>query len=248
MSCKVLTVVHQENSTCGKVGESFIERGFDLDRRCPCVDDELPPALDDYAACVVFGGPQSANDDDDPGIRRELNWIEQVALRTDKPTLGICLGAQQIARVLGGRVSGHPEGRVEIGYTEIRPTPAAGPFLTQPTVFYQWHVETFSIPESAVHLAESHHFPGQAFRYRDNVYAIEFHPEMTRKMVDDWSNSSEASPKMTLPGAQGHTEQMAGYLRFAAGSDAWLKRFLDELFLPERKLGAACGGGQLTPI
>lgn len=233
MTRKVLTVVHQENSTWGKVGEILLARGFELDRRCPCLGDELPPVVDDYAACVVFGGPQSANDDHDPGIRRELNWIEGVALIGDRPILGICLGAQQIARVLGGVVGAHPEGRVEIGYTEVRPTTTAGSFLTGPTIFYQWHAETFSIPQSAVHLAENEHFPGQAFSYRNNVYAVEFHPEMTREMVDDWSGSDEGSPKLTLPGAQGREQQMTGYERFADGSDAWLRRFLGELFLPE---------------
>ena len=94
--------------------------------RCP---DDLSP----YAAAVVFGGPQSANDDHLPGVRVELTWLERTALPSDKPLLGICLGAQMIARVLGARVGPHPEGLVEIGYHTIYPTAAGQAYLDGPT-------------------------------------------------------------------------------------------------------------------
>ena len=63
------------------------------------------------------------------------------------------------------------------------------------------------------------------------VYAIEFHPEMTREMVQRWATSESGAPKLELPGAQCHVEQMAGHDAHAASSDRWLARFLDELFL-----------------
>ena len=186
MSRRVLTIVHQKDSTWGKVGEFLLERGFELDRCCPCVGGELPASLDGYSACVVFGGPQSANDDHDPGIRGELDWLERTALPAGIPVLGICLGAQQIARVLGASVGPHPDGQVEIGYAEVHPTQHGEAFLAGSTTFYQWHSETFGIPSDAVHLAHNEAFSGQAFRYRDNVFAIEFHPEMTLDMVVRW--------------------------------------------------------------
>ena len=231
MSKNVLVVVHQESSTWGKVGQLLIDRGFHLDRRCPCMGDPLPEHMDEHDACVVFGGPQSANDDDNPGIRAELDWLETCGLRSDKPLLGICLGAQEIARVLGAKVGPHPDGLVEIGYTEVLPTESAEDFLPEATVFYQWHSETFGIPHGAVHLARNEAFAGQAFRYGKAVHAIEFHPEMTREMVQKWCTSDGGSRKLGWRGAQGYEEQMAGYDRHASGSDAWLRGFIDGIFV-----------------
>lgn len=231
MSQKVLIVVHQEKSTPGRVGEFLTARGFELDRRCPNLGDPLPTDLSGYAASIVFGGPMSANDDHLPGIRAELEWIEKHALPSGRPLLGICLGGQQIARVLGARVGKHRDGLVEIGYYEVTPTESGDDFLECPTVFYQWHTETFEIPDDAVHLAHNENFAGQAFRYDGCTYAIEFHPEMTREMVDSWCQSEGGSPKLGLPGAQPHEAHLEGYARFAAETDRWLGRFLDERFL-----------------
>ena len=135
MRQKVLIVVHQEHSTPGRVGEFLTARGYELDRRCPNMGDPLPTDLSPYAASVVFGGPMSANDDHLPGIRAELEWLEKHALPSGRPLLGICLGGQQIARVLGARVGRHCDGLVEIGYYEIAPTDTAGDFLDAPRVF-----------------------------------------------------------------------------------------------------------------
>lgn len=231
MSRKVLTVFHQEDSTPGRVGEFLTARGYALDRRCPCMGDPLPTDLSDYAASVIFGGPMSANDDHLPGIRAELEWLEKHALASEVPLLGICLGGQQIARVLGARVGRHCDGLVEIGYYEVAPTEGGGDFLDSPTVFYQWHTETFEIPDDAVHLAHNDNFPGQAFRYDGSTYAIEFHPEMTREMIDKWCTSEGGSPKLELPGAQPREAHLKGYDRFAMETDRWLEWFLDERFL-----------------
>lgn len=231
MSQKVLIVVHQEKSTPGRVGEFLTARGFELDRRCPNLGEPLPTDLSGYAASIVFGGPMSANDDHLPGIRAELEWIEKHALPSGRPLLGICLGGQQIARVLGARVGKHRDGLVEIGYYEVTPTESGGDFLECPTVFYQWHTETFEIPDDAVHLAHNENFAGQAFRYDGCTYAIEFHPEMTREMVDSWCQSEGGSPKLGLPGAQPHEAHLEGYARFATETDRWLGRFLDERLL-----------------
>ena len=233
MSQKVLIVVHQETSTPGRVGEFLTARGFELDRRCPNLGDPLPTDLSGYATSVVFGGPMSANDDHLPGIRAELEWLEKHALPSGRPLLGICLGGQQIARVLGAQVGRHCDGLVEIGYYEVTPTESGGDFLECPTVFYQWHTETFEIPDDAVHLAHNENFAGQAFRYDGCTYAIEFHPEMTREMVDSWCQSEGGSPKLGLPGAQPRETHLEGYARFAAETDRWLGRFLDQRFVVE---------------
>lgn len=229
----VLIVVHQETSTPGRVGEFLVERGYRLDRRCPSLEEPLPTDLSGYAAAVVFGGPQSANDCHLPGIRAELDWLERYAIPAELPLLGICLGAQEIARVLGAKVGPHPEGLVEIGYYPVSPTARADGFLNETMSFYQWHSETFDVPADAVHLAENDSFAGQAFRYGRRVYAIEFHPEMTREMINRWCTSERGSKKLSLPGARPHDEQLASHERHADDTGRWLSRFLDECFFQE---------------
>lgn len=230
MAGKVLIVVHQENSTPGRVGELLEARGYALDRRCPNLGDPLPPTLEGHAAAVVFGGPMSANDDHLDGIRAELTWLETV-IPSERPLLGICLGAQLIARTLGARVGPHPGGLVEIGYHEVQPTGTDRSFLGEPTVFYQWHRETFELPEGSLHLAANEAFPNQAFRYDGKVYGLEFHPEMTKTMVERWSGSEKGSQQLVLPGAQPRAEQLLNFDRFAPASDRWLERFLDHHLL-----------------
>jgi GMP synthase (glutamine-hydrolysing) len=231
MTGEILIVVHQAQSNPGRVGEFLTERGYSLDRRCPNVGDPLPEELTGYAAIIVFGGPQSANDEHLPGIRAELDWLEASAIPSDRPLLGICLGAQEIARVLGARITAHTEGLVEIGYREVSPTEGGKDFLERPTMFYQWHSETFDIPHGAVHLAESEDFAGQAFRYDDKVYGIEYHPEMTRAMIELWCTSERGRPKLALRGAQPHAAQLESHSRYADASDRWLAWFLDHCLL-----------------
>src|SRR5438552_3887800 len=138
----VLIVLHQESSSPGRVGNVLRTLGYKLDIRRPRFGDPLPDALEQHAGAVIFGGPMSANDPDDY-VRREIDWIE-VPLRERKPFLGICLGAQMLAKQLGAGVAPHPQGRAEIGYYSVRPT-AAGLALCPdwPCQVYHWHREGF---------------------------------------------------------------------------------------------------------
>ena len=148
----VLIVLHQETSTPGRVGNALRALGYPLDIRRPRFGDPLPETLDHHAGAVIFGGPMSANDADEY-VRREIDWIE-IPLREQRPFLGICLGAQMLARQLGAQVAPHPEGRVEVGYYPIRPT-AAGHALCPdwPEQVYHWHGEGFHLPAGVELLA-----------------------------------------------------------------------------------------------
>ncbi|MGH6914810.1 MAG: glutamine amidotransferase-related protein, partial [Geminicoccales bacterium] len=161
---------------------------------------------------------------------------ERVAIPSDRPMLGICLGAQMIARVLGAKVGPHPEGLVEIGYHAIHPTAAGQAYLDGPTMFYQWHKETFEIPQGAVHLAHNEAFSGQAFRYNQHVYGIEFHPEMTRTMIERWTRSERGAPMLSLRGAQSRELQLQSFDRHAPVTDRWLDWFLRTRLLREAEV------------
>lgn len=104
---KILVVLHQEHSTPGRVGRILQSMGYELDIRRPRFGCPLPKTMDDHAAAVIFGGPMSANDEDD-FVKQEIDWIA-TPLKANKPYLGICLGGQMMARHLGARVYRHPE-------------------------------------------------------------------------------------------------------------------------------------------
>src|SRR5690348_13029343 len=91
---KILVVLHQEQSSPGRVGQALVANGFDLDIRRPPLGDPLPDTLEAHAGAVVFGGPMSANDKDEY-VKRETDWLA-VPLAENRPFLGICLGAQML--------------------------------------------------------------------------------------------------------------------------------------------------------
>jgi len=151
---------------------------------------EIPPRLplDQAGGLVVLGGPMNVDEVDRyPFLAHDVSWIRQ-AVESRLPVLGICLGAQLLAKALGARV--YPSGVKEIGWYPIQMTPAAGhdPLFARSgteTVF-QWHGDTFDLPPGAVHLAHSRLCENQAFRHGPNAYGLQFHVEMTAAMIDDW--------------------------------------------------------------
>lgn len=221
----VLLVVHQETSTPGRIGVKLKRRGYRLDVRRPCLGQPLPDDLSGYAGVVVFGGPMSANDCGQLDfIRYEIDWIAR-PLEQSIPYLGVCLGAQMLARHLGGTVAPHPEGRAEIGYYGLRPTDAGAAFGPWPEQVYHWHREGFSLPSGAVLLAAGDDFPNQAMRYGDAAFGIQFHPEVTLAMMHRWT--VRAAHRFALPGAQDRQAHLEGRLIHDHAVDRWLDRFLD---------------------
>jgi GMP synthase (glutamine-hydrolysing) len=179
--------------------------------------------MDEHSAGIIFGGPMSANDQDD-FIRREIEWIG-VPLKEHKPFLGICLGAQMCARYLGGRVFRHPEGRAEIGYYPIRPTEAGLAVVNVwPECVYQWHREGFDLPAGTELLAEGDTFEVQAFRY-GRAFALQFHPDVTHAMMHRWT--TRGHERMALPGAKPREAHFADRAVYDYSARAWLTVFLE---------------------
>jgi GMP synthase (glutamine-hydrolysing) len=232
----ILIVLHQERSTPGRVGRLLQERGHGLDIRRPRFGDPLPETLAHHAGAVIFGGPMSANDPED-FIKAEIDWID-VPLKEGRPFLGLCLGAQMLAKQLGGSVWEHPDGRAEIGYYPLVPTPA-GEALSEswgvpwPTHVYHWHREGFDCPSGADTLATGDDFPTQAIRVGDHAYGLQFHPEVTHAMLCRWTVM--AAERLAMPGAQDRRRQIDGRFQYDPHVSRWLNRFLDHwLAEPER--------------
>ena len=229
---QILMVVHQETSNPGLVGEKLRSRGYRLDIRCPALGDALPTHLDDHDGVVVFGGPMSANDDDTlPFIRAELTWIEAVALPAGVPYLGICLGAQLLARALGATVTPHPDDLREIGYYPLHGTADGHALFPATLQVYHWHGEGFDLPTGAVALATGDTFANQAFRYGDRAYGLQFHPEITAALIDEWT--TRGADQLPLPGAQPRSQQLQGHESYGPAVEQWLDIFLHQWLHPE---------------
>jgi GMP synthase (glutamine-hydrolysing) len=216
----VLVVLHQENSTPGRVGNVLRALGHRLDIRRPRFGDQLPETLDDHAGAVIFGGPMSANDPD-AYVGKEIDWIE-IPLREQRPFLGICLGAQMLARQLGAPVAPHRQGLTQIGYYPIRPT-AAGLALCPnwPDQVYHWHREGFELPAGTELLAEGDDFPVQAFR-SGHAFGFQFHPDVTHAMMHCWTTRGQ----MDLPGARPRHLHFEGRAMHDVAERAWLRDFV----------------------
>ena len=222
---KVLLILHQGHSTPGRVGALLASLGAWVDIRRPSCDDPLPKTLDDYDGVMVFGGPMSANDNCD-WIKREIDWLA-VPLREQKPLLGICLGAQMLARQLGARVFTYPDSRGEVGYSRIVPTAAADGLCAArfPRCVYHWHFDGFDLPHGAQLLARGGaDFPNQAFSYGAEAIGLQFHPEVTYAMMCRWT--TRGAERLSRPGAQPRHRHLEGWFQHDAGVANWLAAFL----------------------
>lgn len=153
-------------------------------------EDLSLPAIKDVDLLIILGGPMRVHEEDlYPWLKREKEFIRQM-IASDKPLLGICLGAQLIASALGKKVLHNPE--KEIGWLEIQGLPNLSSTFSFPekvTVF-QWHEDTFEIPDEATQLAFSIACQNQAFQLNQRTIALQFHLETTLETMEHLLESS----------------------------------------------------------
>ena len=184
----VLIVLHQEHSSPGRVGAALKAMGSRLDIRRPSCGEPLPATLADHGGVVVFGGPMGANDTLE-WVRREIDLLE-TPLAEDKPLLGLCPGAQMLARALGARVFSYDDKRSEIGYYRVEPTPSGERLcsIRFPRTVYEWRSDGFDLADGSELLAVGGaNFPNQAYRYGRHAISLWFHPEVTYHMMCRWT-------------------------------------------------------------
>ncbi len=165
----------------GSIGPWLEAQGISTDVTSFFRPDRMPGAAEvDFL--IVMGGPMSVNDERAfPWLVAEKRFIGEMINR-GKPVLGVCLGAQLIANVLGSKV--YPNAQREIGWFPIRSTSTSGyqdrafKFPAECRVFH-WHGDTFDLPDGAVRLAKSAACRNQAFQFGANVIGLQFHLETT---------------------------------------------------------------------
>jgi len=221
----VLIVLHQEKSNPGRVAQWLVSQGFPLDVRRPRFGCPLPETLEHHAGAIIYGGPMSANDSD-AYIRQETDWID-VPLRENKPFLGICLGAQMLARKLGASVGSAPCESIEVGYYPLELTDAGRALGAWPGRVYQWHTEGFSMPQGATRLAGTELFPNQAFTYGSAAAGVQFHPEITYALVNRWTY--HRPDRIATKGARPKHEHFENHFRHAPDVGTWIGSFMTQL-------------------
>jgi GMP synthase-like glutamine amidotransferase len=181
---RALIVEHAEHEGAGLVGAALAAGGVTLEVVRVWAGDRLPSG-DGYELVLVLGGAGSANDRALDGEAALL----AASTRAGRLTVGICLGAQLLARGLGARVA--PGAAPEIGLVPLALTDAGRhePLLAglDGADVFQWHSDAFELPPGATLLASSSRYPHQAFRVGARSFGVQFHPECDRRMRLDWA-------------------------------------------------------------
>jgi GMP synthase (glutamine-hydrolysing) len=185
---RVLSVTHGPSVPGGVFDEVVEEAGHELERWSVPLGG-APRAVGSYEAVMVFGGSMHPDQDEHfPWLERETAFLGHV-LDEEVPVIGVCLGAQLLARAAGAWVG--PARAPEIGWLEVELTAAgeADPVLgvlPARTKALQWHSYTHALPAESVELARSD-VCTQAFRLGRQAWGIQFHAEATRTMIETWA-------------------------------------------------------------
>ncbi len=186
----------------GQVGVALHEAAAKIDLYKPWSGQPLPETVD-ADALVVFGGEQAATDDHTHPYLPALSRLMADYTATDRPVLGICLGSQLLARAFGAenRLGIAPEfGWCDVSLTdEGRADPVLGAL---PATFpiYQWHSDTFTLPQGAIRLATSPVAENQCVRIGRATYGMQFHFEASRAVARDWNREFPQAVERMSPG------------------------------------------------
>ena len=218
---RVAIVENTKVSHLGQVGVALAEAGVMIEVFRPYLDGKLPDPQGDYVGLVVFGGEQSAVDDALhpylPALAREMRAFDEAG----RSVLGICLGAQLLARAWGA--ANHVGTSREFGWQTIEVTEAAAsdPVLSAvPHAFpsFEWHSDHYDLPQSAIRLAINAAAENQAFRVGNRSWGMQFHFEVSRAVAAAWNRRFPKEVEARHPGWLSEFDSLA--TRHAPASDA----------------------------
>ena len=186
---RIVVLQHISCEPPGIYEDILVEKGASI-HRVELDEGEQLPDWQGFDAIIAMGGPMSVNDDATlPWLTTEKRWVREAVL-AGKPYWGVCLGVQLLAASLGARV--YAGVRPEVGIMPVYLTSAVhdDPVfsgLPHELLTFQWHGETFDLPDGAVLLATSPAYPNQAFRWKKKAYGIQFHVEISADLAKQWS-------------------------------------------------------------
>ncbi len=191
---EVIIIQQVPHEGLGVIGKELRKNSFATRIVKVYAGDTIPKKLSADTSLIVMGGPMGVYEETSyPFIKEELALIED-SLGRGLPVLGICLGAQLMARAAGAKV--FKGSTKEIGWYKITLTKEAESDklftgLPREQVVFQWHGDTFDLPTGAVRLASSELFPNQLIRIGANSYGLQFHLEVTAGMIIEWLSEEE---------------------------------------------------------
>jgi len=220
-------LAHVPFEDAANIGRWAKLRGYSLTYTHFFKDETLPP-LEQFDMLAIMGGPMNVYEHDDyPWLVAEKAFIRK-AIDAGKKVIGVCLGAQLLADVLGGQVTANAH--KEIGWHTVRRTPEAiqtkvfSALPPEMTVF-QWHGDTYSIPPGAVQLASGSVCENQAFQYGENALGLQFHMEYSEESIEKMLKYC-AHELVDAPHIQTPEQIRAGYDNIPPNT-AWLDTLLD---------------------
>lgn len=234
---KILVFQHVPYEPLGTLDPLLKDAGFRIRYVNFGRDSAQRPSLERYAAVIVLGGPMNSDQIDSyPNLITEVEIIRE-AVQRDMSVLGICLGAQLLAKALGGSVSRNAVR--EIGWYDVELTdagaddPVLSTFARSQRVF-QWHEDGIELPENVVHLASSPASHVQAFRHGEHAYGFQFHLEADAALIERWLAVPDHQP--VLAEELGHIEPSTILQQIPENIDAlqalsretfmrWIERF-----------------------
>lgn len=224
---KIRVLQHSALNTLGSIEEYARTRNYPLEST-RFYKSTNPPALDSFDLLIIMGGPMGIYDyEEDPWLKDEKAFIKK-AIDSGKSVLGICLGAQLLADVLGARV--YENRHREMGWFPIRAAatennPEFLKGLPEEITVFHWHARTFDIPAGAIHLFRSEGCENQGFIFGDRVIALQFHPEATderiKTMIGRFGLENGDGPFIQKK------EEMIGRKEYLAGTKEFMFTLLD---------------------
>ena len=199
MRKKILALRQAEEIHLGVIETIILDLGLSFDYH----DHYNPSPVDltEYDYLIVLGGHMGAYQlEEYPQLHATLALIRAAHTR-GIPTLGICLGAQLIAKAFGGEV--FPNSQPELGWHPIKFTPSSHPLLSNlPNIdrVFQWHNDTFTLPPGAEIFASSNIAANQGFILGGNFLGLQFHPEINPEMLREWSRNSVSLAELQAAG------------------------------------------------
>ena len=210
---RVAIIENMQNTHLGQIGVALAEANVEREWFYVWDGQPLPSGVADYDGLIVLGGEQSAIDDERHPYLPELARLMRTFAEAGKAVLGVCLGSQLLARGYGA------ENRLgvarEFGWHDVQLTEEGrkDPLfaaLSDGFPIFQWHSDTFSLPQGSVRLASNAATPNQAFRIGRAAYGTQFHFEADRMVVEAWGQEFPEIVERSAPG------WLADYPRIAA--------------------------------